>query len=141
MTRRKSKLCQSTAAKSRTSLPLISLETSKSINFQKFSRVVPQHPATSLIPRSCLRGVRFRLFSLRFCLLFFWLFERFAKNIPLPTILLWKLRNRLLQDCEMIDWVDLCERQLGENSCFQLQQQPLGRMEVATQLPEIAMDM
>ena len=31
-----------------------------------------------------------------------------------------------LQDCEVIDWVDLCERQLGENSCFQLQQKRLG---------------
>ena len=28
----------------------------------------------------------------------------------------------------MIDWVDLCERQLGENSCFQLQQKQLGRI-------------
>ena len=37
----------------------------------------------------------------------------------------------------MIDWVDLCERQLGENSCFQLQQKRLGRRDIVMHLQRL----
>ena len=37
----------------------------------------------------------------------------------------------------MIDWLDLCERQLGQNSCFQLQQKRLGRRDIVMHLQRL----